>query len=90
MTTPPPGLSPSGLKKWDKTGQYSWLTSRDFESLDVWLDYKDDQELSFYRNKLLDGVADHESIDPQFLRNLCRLLANMQEEIDDKVSKCWD
>lgn len=88
--TPPPGLTPSGLKKWAKSGRDSWLTSRDFKSSDAWLVYKDDQELSFYRSKLLDEVVDPESIDPQFLRNLCRLLSNMQEDIDDKVSKCWD
>jgi hypothetical protein len=88
-TPPPPGLNPSGLKKWSVYGRHSWLMHRDFVSFDAWQDYKDDQELGFIRSKLLDGVADPEPIDPRFLRNLCRVLQDMQDEIDNKVNRDW-
>jgi hypothetical protein len=41
------------------------------------------------RSKLLDGVTDPEPVDPRFLRNLCRVLQDMQDEIDNKVNRDW-
>ena len=87
--TPPPGLNPSGLKKWSKKGRDAWLMFGDFESYDAWRDYEDEREISYIRSKLMDGVSDPDSIDPRFLRNLCRVLQDMQDEVDNKVNRDW-
>lgn len=59
------------------------LMSRHFVSFDAWIEYKDNKELSWVKSRLLEGVDTPESIDPVFLRNLCRVLNRIEEDISE-------
>ena len=57
--------------------------SNDFVNSNAWLEYKDNKELSWVKSRLLEGVDTPESIDPVFLRNLCRVLNRIEEDISE-------
>ena len=80
---PPPGLNPKGILQWEKFGERSIFLSNDFVNSNAWLEYKDNKELSWVKSRLLEGVDTPESIDPVFLRNLCRVLNRIEEDISE-------
>jgi len=88
--TPPPGLTPSGLKLWEKEtskGKRPYLYGIHFKTYQDYEDYREEQELAYYRGKLLEDVENPESIDPRFLRNLCRLLNRIDEDLSGKTDR---
>ena len=89
-TTPPLGLTPSGLKTWKKEtekGKRPPLYSSHFVSYEAYGDYREDLELAPYKTELLDGVENPESIDPVFLQNLCRILSRIERDLDNKANR---
>lgn len=82
---PPPGLNSSGLKLWEKEtnrGKRPYLYSSHFKAYQDYEDYREEQELAYYKDKLLEDVENPESIDPRFLRNLCKLLDRIDKLLD--------
>ena len=89
-TTPPLGLTPSGLRTWEKEtekGKRPSLYSYHFVSYEAYEDYREDLELSPYKTELLDGVENPESIDPIFLQNLCKILYRIEKDLDNKANR---
>jgi hypothetical protein len=89
-TTPPPGLTPSGLKTWEKEtkkGRLPFLYSVHFVSWEAYGVYREELELAPYKSDLLDGVENPESIDPRFLRNLCKVLSRIDEQLSEKADR---
>lgn len=90
LASPPPGLTPSALKLWEKEtrkGRRPSLYISHFVSYEAYGDYREDLELAPYKSNLLDGVENPESIDPVFLRNLCRILNRINEDLNDKANR---
>ena len=88
-TTPPLGLTPSGLRTWKKEtekGKRPYLYSAHFVSYEAYESYREELELAPYKTELLDGVENLESIDPVFLRNLCRILSRIEENLSGKAN----
>ena len=89
-TTPPFGLTSSGLKLWEKEtkkGRLPFLYSVHFVSWDAYGVYREELELAPYKSDLLDGVENPESIDPRFLRNLCKVLSRIDEQLSEKADR---
>ena len=89
-TTPPLGLTPSGLKTWKKEvekGKRPYLYGAHFVSYDAYESYREELELAPYKANLLDGVENPESIDPRFLRNLCKILNRIDEDLSEKADR---
>ena len=80
-------LNTSGLAKVKKYGPDTQLWSYHFKTLDAYYEYKDEKEIAPWVTELLDGVESPESLDPRFLRNLCRILSRMQDEISYKADR---
>lgn len=59
------------------------LMSRHFVSFDAWIEYKEDQESSWVKSRLLEGVENLDAIDPKLFRNLCKILSGIEEELED-------
>jgi hypothetical protein len=89
-TTPPIGLTSSGLKLWEKEtskGRRPYLYSVHFVSYEAYESYREELELAPYKADLLDGVENPESINPRFLRNLCRILNRIDEDLSEKADR---
>lgn len=80
-------LNSNGRAKVKKYGPDTQLWSCHFTSLDAYYEYKDEKEIAPWLTELLDGVESPESLNPKFLRNLCRILSRMQEEIGYKADR---
>jgi hypothetical protein len=90
LASPPSGLTPSGLKTWKRDmekGRRPYLYSAHFVSYEAYESYREELELAPYKSDLLDGVEAPESIDPRFLRNLCRILNRIDEDLYNKVDR---
>ena len=88
--TPPFGLTSSGLKLWEKEtkkGRLPFLYSVHFVSWDAYGVYREELELAPYKSDLLDGVENPDSIDPRFLRNLCKVLSRIDEQLSEKADR---
>lgn len=73
----------------EKHGPRVTLSYQHFKSDEAYYEYREEQQIGPFRDRLLDGV-DPDSIDPKFLKNLCRTLYSMQDQIDDKEDKTTD
>jgi len=82
-------LNSNGRKMLEKHGPGVTLRYQHFKSDEAYYEYREEQQIGPFRDSLLDGV-DPGSIDPKFLKNLCRTLYYMQDQIDDKEDKTTD
>ena len=80
-------LNSSGRAKVSKYGPDTQLWSSHFKTIDSYYEYKAEKEIAPWVTELLDGVESPESIDTKFLRNLCRILSRMQDEIGYKADR---
>jgi len=90
LTTPPLGLTPSGLKTWKKEtekGRCPSLCSFHFVSYRDYLLYYEELKLAPYKSNLLYEVENPDSIDPVFLQNLCRILSRIEYDLSEKVDR---
>ncbi len=80
-------LNKNGRAKVSKYGPDTLLWSSDFKTIDSYYEYKNEQEIAPWISKLLAGVENPETIDPKFLRNLCRVLDEIQDQVNDKADR---
>lgn len=80
-------LNSSGRARVKKYGLEATLWTSHFKTLDAYYEYKDEKEIAPWLTELLDGVESPESLDPKFLRNLCRIISRMQDEIGYKADR---
>ena len=90
LSTPPSGLTPSGLKLWKKEtekGILPHLYSIHFTDWDSYDYYRESRDLAPYKIELLSGVENPQSIDPRFLRNLCKILHRIEDDLSGKTDR---
>jgi hypothetical protein len=90
LSPPPPGLTSSGLKLWKKEiekGVLPNLYSIHFTDWDSYDYYRESRNLAPYKIELLSGVENPDSIDPRFLRNLCKVLSRIDEQLSEKADR---
>lgn len=100
--TDPQNLSKSGIKFWNSLTDWQkdspyyldyHLCGSHFESWDDYETFKKECKISPWRTRLLENVSSPENIDEQFLNNLCNILADMNEKLEDlengKVDRDW-
>lgn len=81
---PPPGLvSTTGLKTWKKYAIHGDYSISDFDSADSYFNYQRDKDILWMKEQLLSEVDEASSIDPKLLSNLCKVLQQMSDRIDE-------
>jgi hypothetical protein len=84
---PPEGLNEKGLHYWQTYGPRAWMMGSHFKSASDYLAFCQAKPLVAWKQELLDGVENPDSIDPKFLENLCKGLARLEDELEMKASR---
>jgi hypothetical protein len=81
---PPSGLvSTTGLKMWERHGIHWDYSVSDFDSAYSYYNYQGERGTLWMMGQLLSEVDDASSINFKLLSNLCKVLQQMSDRIDE-------
>lgn len=95
----PKGLKKSGIKIWNSLTDHQkffpyyisrHLSQRDFVTDDDYFQFKKECKIYPWREQLLKNVNNPETISKEFLENLCDILADINENLEDLDNKKVD